>query len=229
MPSGLASLVLQASAPFTVMLAGIFLREHITARQATGIAVAVLGLAAIAFYRSQVAALLPVILTLAGALGWALGNICSREARAPKPMQLTMWMAVVPPIPMLALSLIFDGPHRIARSFATLTSWSAWGSVLALLYIAVIAAMVGYGIWNTLLSRNPSSQVAPFAMLVPVIGVLSSWVAFGESISLVEVVAGAAVIGGVLYGSRPPRQRSAEPEQEEDPMTADAVTDNRVS
>jgi O-acetylserine/cysteine efflux transporter len=230
MPSGLASLVLQASAPFTVMLAGVFLREHISARQATGIAVAVLGLAAIAFYRAQVAALLPVILTLAGALGWALGNICSREARAPKPMQLTMWMAVVPPIPMFGLSLLFEGPHRIARSFTTLTSWPAWGSVLGLLYIAVVAALVGYGIWNTLLSRNPSSQVAPFAMLVPVIGVLSSWVAFGEGISLVELIAGAAVIGGVLYGSRPPRRRPQRPEEEEEePAIADAVTDNRVS
>ena len=32
MPSGLASLVLQASAPFTVLLAGIFLRERLTRR-----------------------------------------------------------------------------------------------------------------------------------------------------------------------------------------------------
>ncbi|QDP94839.1 EamA family transporter [Microlunatus elymi] len=205
MPSGLASLVLQASAPFTMLLAGVFLGERISRRQAIGIGAAVLGLAAIAAYRAQVAALLPVILTLAGALGWAIGNVCSREARAPKPMQLTMWMAVVPPIPLLILSLFFDGPGRIARSFSTLTTWDAWGSVLALLYIAVFAALIGYGIWNTLLSRNPSSQVAPFSMLVPVVGVLSSWIAFGEGISLVEVIAGCAVIGGVLYASRPPK------------------------
>ncbi|HEY9291033.1 MAG TPA: EamA family transporter [Microlunatus sp.] len=203
MPSGLASLVLQASAPFTMLLAGFLLRERISRRQAIGICVAVLGLAAIAIYRAQVAALLPVILTLAGALGWAIGNVCSRQARAPKPMQLTMWMAVVPPVPMMILSLIFDGPDRIARSFTTLTDPKAWISVLALLYIAVFAAVIGYGIWNTLLSRNPSSQVAPFSMLVPVIGVLSSWIAFGEGISLVELIAGAAVIGGVLFASRP--------------------------
>jgi O-acetylserine/cysteine efflux transporter len=225
MPSGLASLVLQASAPFTVMLAGVFLREHISGRQATGIAVAVLGLAAIALYRSQVAALLPVILTLAGALGWALGNICSRQARAPKPMQLTLWMAVVPPVPMFVLSLLFEGPGRIGRSFSTLTSWSAWASVFALLYIAVVAALVGYGIWNTLLSRNPSSQVAPFAMLVPVIGVLSSWVAFGERISAVEVIAGAAVIGGVLYGSRPPRRPRTPDHPDAEELTARAVAE----
>jgi O-acetylserine/cysteine efflux transporter len=218
MPAGLASLVLQASAPFTVMIAAIWLHERISRRQAIGIGVAVLGLAAIAVYRAQVAALLPVVLTLAAALGWAIGNVCSRQARAPKPMQLTMWMSVVPPVPMLVLSLIFEGPQEIITSFTTLTSWAAWSSVIGLLYIAVAAALIGYGIWNTLLSRNPSSQVAPFALLVPVIGVLSTWVAFGEAISLVELIAGAAVIGGVLFGSRPPKT-PAEPE----PLLAEAV------
>jgi O-acetylserine/cysteine efflux transporter len=212
MPGGLASLVLQSSAPFTVMLAAAVFGERISRRQAIGIGVAVLGLASIAFYRAQVAALLPVVLTLAAGLGWAIGNVCSREARAPKPLHLTMWMAVVPPIPMFALSLLMDGPHRIVTSFSTLTSWSAWESVLAVLYIVVCAALIGYGIWNTLLSRNPSSHVAPFAMMVPIIGVLSSWIVFGEQVSIVEVVAGAAVIAGVLYASRPARVVPPEPE-----------------
>jgi len=214
MPSGLASLVLQASAPFTVLLAAFAFRERISRRQAIGVGIAVLGLAAIAIYRSQVAALLPVLLTLAGGLGWAIGNVCSREARAPKPLQLTLWMAVVPPIPMFALSMIMDGPHKIASSFTTLTTWSAWESVFGLLYIVIAAALVGYGIWNTLLARNPSSSVAPFSMLVPIIGVLSSWVAFGEGVPLVELIAGVAVIGGVLYASRPARSRIPAPDPE---------------
>src|SRR3954452_17874452 len=72
MPSGLASLVLQPSAPFTVLLAGVFLREPLTRRQVAGIVIAVGGLAAIAAHLGQTAALLPVVLTLCGALGWAI-------------------------------------------------------------------------------------------------------------------------------------------------------------
>src|SRR6478752_9027972 len=106
MPSGLASLVLQASAPFTVLLAGIFLRERLGPRQIAGIVIAVAGLAAIAVHRGQTAALLPVVLSLCGALGWAIGNVCSRQARAPKPLHLTLWMSTVPPIPMLTVALI---------------------------------------------------------------------------------------------------------------------------
>jgi O-acetylserine/cysteine efflux transporter len=151
-----------------------------------------------------VAALLPVVLTLCAALGWAFGNVCSRQARAPKPLHLTLWMSIVPPLPMLVLSLLFEGPQRIAGALRTSLTPEALPSVLGLLYIVVIATGLGYGIWNVLLSRHPSSVVAPFSMLVPVVGVLSSWLFFDELPDLVELVAGVAVVGGVLYASRPP-------------------------
>src|SRR5690349_22748161 len=78
MPTGLASLVLQASAPFTVLLGAVFLRERLSARQGIGIGLAVAGMVAIAVSRAQEAALLPVVLTLVGALGWAVGNLANR-------------------------------------------------------------------------------------------------------------------------------------------------------
>jgi O-acetylserine/cysteine efflux transporter len=201
MPSGLASIVLQASAPFTVVIAGIWLRERITRQQAIGIAIAVLGLSAIAFHRAQVAALLPVVLTLCGALGWAIGNVSTRKAQAPNALHLTLWMSVIPPLPMLALSLLVEGPQRIGESLATAFTLEALPSVLGLLYVVVIATLVGYGIWNGLLKRYPSSTVAPFSMLVPVVGVFASFVAFGETIDVPEAIGGGAVILGVLVAS----------------------------
>lgn len=207
MPAGLASLVLQASAPFTVLLAGIFLAERITRRQVIGVLLAVAGLGAIAVHRGETAALLPVLLTLAGALGWAIGNLCSRQAAAPNPFHLTLWMSVIPPVPMLAVSLLVEGPQRIATAMTTLISWEALPAISGLLYIILVATVLGYGIWNGLLARYPSSSVAPFSMLVPIVGVLSSWAMFGERIDAVEAVAGAAVLAGVLIGSLPFRLR----------------------
>jgi O-acetylserine/cysteine efflux transporter len=201
MPSGLASIVLQASAPLTVVIAGVWLRERMSPRQAVGIAMAVLGLAAIAAHRAQVAALLPVVLTLCGALGWAIGNVSTRKAQAPNALQLTLWMSVIPPVPMLALSLWLEGPARIGESVATAFTLDALPAVLGLLYVVVVATLIGYGIWNGLLKRYPSSTVAPFSMLVPVVGVFASWLAFGEIIDLTEVIAGGAVVAGVLVAS----------------------------
>jgi O-acetylserine/cysteine efflux transporter len=211
MPSGLASLVLQASAPFTVLIAGVWLGERVTRRQAVGIAVAVLGLAVIAVHRAQVAALLPVVLTLCGALGWAFGNVCSRQARAPRPLHLTLWMSVVPPVPMVVLSLVVEGPDRVLTALRTAPTLAALPAVLGLLYIVVVATLLGYGLWNGLLSRHPSSVVAPFSMLVPVVGVLSSWLLLGEVVDLTELLAGVTVVAGVLFASRPPRTTSTTP------------------
>jgi O-acetylserine/cysteine efflux transporter len=218
MPSGLASLVLQASAPATVVIAAFWLRERITRRQAIGIGVAVLALAVIAVHRAQVAALLPVVLVLCGALGWGLGNVAVRRAAAPDPLRLTLWMSVVPPIPMLALSLAVEGPGRVGRSLATVGTLDALPSVVGLLYVVLVATVLGYGLWTRLLAAYPSSTVAPFSMLVPVVGVLASWAAFDEVPDAVEVVAGVAVVGGVLYASRAPRRgRPATPAVPETP------------
>jgi O-acetylserine/cysteine efflux transporter len=222
MPSGLASLVLQASAPFTVLLAGVFLRERLTRRQVAGIVIAVGGLAAIAAHLGQTAALLPVVLTLCGALGWAIGNVCSRQAHAPKPLHLTLWMSTVPPIPMLTVALIVEGPARIGASLTSAFSLAALPSVLGLLYIVLIATVLGYGLWNRLLSNYPSSTVAPFSMLVPVVGVISSWLIFGETFDAAEIVAGAAVIGGVLVGSLPTRRPTV-------PVSSEPVSSEPVS
>lgn len=209
MPSGLASLVLQASAPLTVIIAGVWLRERLSRRQGIGIGAAVLGLGTIAVHQAQTAAILPVVLTLCGALGWAIGNVCSRQAQAPKPLHLTLWMSVIPPIPMWIASVIFEGPGQIGPALTGAFTAAALPSVLGLLYVVIVATVVGYGIWNTLMGRHSSSAVAPFSMLVPVFGVLSSWVAFGELIDPVEAVAGAVVVGGVLFAGR--SVRAADP------------------
>ena len=55
MPAGLASLVLQASAPFTILLAAGFLGERLTPRRALGVGIAVAGLALIGASQARAA------------------------------------------------------------------------------------------------------------------------------------------------------------------------------
>ncbi len=208
MPTGLASLVLQSSAPFTVVLAGLLLGERLTGRQAAGVGLAVAGLAGIAVHRAGLeggATLLPVLLTLCGGLGWAFGNLCNRQARPARPFRLMLWMTVVPPLPMLAVSLAAEGPARIGASLTTLDTRQGLLALAGLLFTVVVATLGGSGIWTALMSRHPSGTVAPFSMLVPVVGTASSWLLFGERTPLVELACGALVVAGVLFGSRPPR------------------------
>jgi drug/metabolite transporter (DMT)-like permease len=210
MPTGLASLVLQASAPFTVLLGAALLRERISARQGVGIALAVLGLAAIAVARAQTAALLPVLLTLVGALGWAFGNLASRLAAPPNPLHLTLWMSVVPPVPLLVASWAVEGPAAGWDALRAAFTPTGVPGLLAVAYIALLATVVGSGIWTTLMRRHPAGVVAPYSLLVPVVGMGLAALVLGERPSGVELVAAAVIVGGVLLGTpRIPRRAPA--------------------
>lgn len=200
MPTGLASLVLQSSAPFTVVLGALLLREHVSRRQAIGIGVAVLGMVLIGWDRAQNATLIPVVLTLLAGLGWAFGNLGNRLAKSDSPMTLMLWMTVVPPVPMLALSAVVEGPstgwHALADSFGS----QGWPGLVALAYIVIPATIVGSGLWSILMSRNPAGLVAPFSLLVPVVGIAGAWAFLDETPSLLALLGGAIVIGGCLGG-----------------------------
>jgi len=201
MPTGLASLVLQASAPFTLVLGALLLRERVSGRQWLGIAIAVAGMALVGFARAQAAAFIPFLLVLAGALGWAFGNLSSRLAKPPNPLHLTLWMSVVVPVPMLALSLAFEGPGRVASSLATAFTVTAVPAWVGLAYTCVVGTAVGSGIWTWLLARHPAGVVAPFSMLVPVAGILTAFLVLGEVPGWLELAGGVVVVAGVLVGS----------------------------
>lgn len=201
MPAGLASLVLQASAPFTVLLGAVLLRERLTPLQVAGILVAVGGLTVVGWYRFENAALLPFLLTLAGAFGWALGNICNRQARTVEPLKLTFWMSVVPPVPMLLVSLVVEGPAQIAASFEGLGTRTGVLALVGLAYTALIGTIAGSGVWSWLMARHPAGIVAPFSLLVPVVGMSAAWVVLGQAVSVTELGGAVLIVGGVLLGS----------------------------
>jgi O-acetylserine/cysteine efflux transporter len=218
MPTGLASLVLQASAPFTVLLGAVFLRERLSRRQGVGIGLAVAGLVAIAVGRAQDAALVPVLLTLVGALGWAVGNVANRlavrdAAAAVNPMHLVLWMSVVPPLPLLVASWATDGPAAWRDAAAVALSSAGLPGLGALAYIVVLGTVVGSGIWTALMRRHPAGVVAPYSLLVPVVGIGLAALVLGERPSALEMVAAGVIVGGVLLGT-PGRRSVAAPEPE---------------
>jgi O-acetylserine/cysteine efflux transporter len=231
MPAGLASLVLQASAPFTVLLGAVFLRERLSARQGAGIGLAVAGLVAIAVSQAQAVgdsgALLPVVLTLLGALGWAVGNVANRLAMrdapgAVNPMHLVLWMSVVPPVPLLAASWVTEGPAAWRDAAAVALGPDGLPGLAALAYIVVFGTLVGSGIWTALMRRHPAGVVAPYSLLVPVVGIALAAAALGERPGVVELVAAAVIVGGVLLGTprRGPAGSESGPESGSEPGPA---------
>ncbi|EKT84620.1 amino acid ABC transporter [Rhodococcus opacus M213] len=196
MPTGLASLVLQSSAPFTVVLGAVLLRERLRPTQVCGLLVAMAGMTVIGWDRAQHAALLPVALTLLAGLSWALGNIGNRKAASDQPMRLMLWMCVIPPLPMLALSFGVEGPSAGWDSLTSSLDGNGPLALAGLAYIVILGTVAGSGLWTALLSRYPAGMVAPFSLLVPIVGIGASWLVLHEEPSILSLIGGAVVIAG---------------------------------
>jgi O-acetylserine/cysteine efflux transporter len=204
MPPGLAALVLQAQVIFTVLIAAGVLRELPTPTQAVGVLIGAVGLAVVAAGRGGHVTAVALALCLLAALSWGIGNVVSRASGVRTGLSLTIWSAVVVPVPQLALSLAVDGPAAVGDALASF-SWQAGVSTL---YTAGLASLVGYGVFNTLLSRNPSASVVPWVLLAPVVAMASAWLLLDQRPNAAELTGGAVLIVGVLVAMRPPRAAS---------------------
>ena len=135
-----------------------------------------------------------LLVAVGAALSWATGNVIARGVKpGTNGVQMTVWSALVVPIPMVALSTLIDGPAEVAHAITHPT----WGVVASVVYTAGLASLVGYVIWNSLLARFPASQVAPFSLLVPPVGVLSAWIVLGDRPSIAELIGGVLLLIGV--------------------------------
>ncbi|HFP9382226.1 TPA: O-acetylserine/cysteine exporter [Raoultella planticola] len=200
MPAGLASLVLQAQAFFTIILGAFAFGERLQGKQLAGIALAIFGILVLveASLSGQHVPVVGFMLTLAAALSWACGNIFNKKimSRAEKPqiMSLVVWSALIPVLPFMLASWAIDGPQTMVASLIHIDMLT----VLSLLYLAFIATIVGYGIWGSLLGRYETWRVAPLSLLVPVVGMASAALLLGETLNGLQLL-GAVLIMAGLY------------------------------
>ena len=176
MPPGLASVIVQSQALFTIVFAALALGERPTRRQGIGMAVALGGLAAIATTVGTNLTLGGLLLTLVSPISFGIGNVLLKRLPPVDMLRLTVWLSLMPPLPALALSILMDGP----TGFLTALTHASWTALLAALYLGLVATTLGYALWGRLLRRYSAALVTPFALLVPFVAAWSSSVAFGE-------------------------------------------------
>ncbi|MFM0293520.1 MULTISPECIES: EamA family transporter [Paraburkholderia] len=193
MPAGLASLVLQAQAFFTLIFAATFLHERFRLPNVVGLVIAAGGLAVIGLQGGHAMTLAGFVLTLCAACSWALGNIVTKKVGKVDLVGLVVWGSLIPPLPFFALSYAFEGPQRIVAALSGISAMS----IFAIVYLAFIATLIGYGLWSRLLSRYPASQVAPFSLLVPIVGLASASLFLDEQLSAAQIAGALLVMAGL--------------------------------
>ncbi|MGK4441712.1 EamA family transporter [Yersinia proxima] len=199
--AGIASLVLQFGAFFTMVLGAFLFHENLSKYQYIGIFVALLGLTSIIFISDGSVTFIGLAMVLCGAVVWGLVSIIIKKSDTKQVFSFLVWSSLFSPIPLFILSYLFNGPSgftELAIHFNTTTLFS-------ILFQVYPNTLFAYWVWNSLLTKYPVSVVAPLSLLVPIFGMLGSVMIFNESIPSGKIIAMVFIISGLiigLYGKR---------------------------
>jgi O-acetylserine/cysteine efflux transporter len=208
---GLASLVVQMQAFFTIGLAMLVTGEKVRGHQLAALALAAAGLGWLMIHTNADATPLGLGLVLAAALGWAGGNIVARGAGQVNMVAYVVWSSLFAAPALFALALVMEGPQAVLAGIrhADAATWAA------VLWQAAGNSLFGYAAWGWLLARHPAATVSPLSLLVPVFGMGASAALLHEPLTAWKLTAGVLVLGGLALNTLWPRLeglwRRAEP------------------
>jgi O-acetylserine/cysteine efflux transporter len=226
-PVGLASLVIMAQVFFTILLAWLLLGERPRRVEIIGAAVAFAGMAAIGSERLAGASFAPFLLVILAAFFWALGNVLAKTVGKVDMLAFTIWSSLAAPAPLVALSLSVEGPSGLVR-----LAHPGWKLIVCVLVVSYAGTVFGDGVWARLLAHYSAAMVTPFALLVPVVGMVAGSFLFGEILRPPELLGGLLVMAGLALnvgGDWMLRRRSAMPRSVRARLRGDAPANRRWS
>lgn len=194
---GLASLLMQSQVFFTIVLAMIWRKESIAPLQVAALALAGIGIGLIGWRTigqgDASATGTGFMLVIGAALAWSIANQVVKGAGRVDMLRFMVWCSVFAVPPLLLLALWADTPATLlaAVSHATPLAW------LAVLWQAVGNTLIGFGVWNWLLTRYPATTVAPLSLLVPVFGMSAAAIILGEPLPAWKLLAATLIIAGL--------------------------------
>lgn len=201
-PVGLASVIVQSQALFTIGFAVIAFRERPTPRQAVGIGIATIGLLMICGTVGYDFSVNAFAVLMISPVSFAIGNLLLRGARAVPMFDLFAWLCLASAVPLFALTLLDNGP---GPTWQALAHMSLTGLV-CMLVLGGISTSIAYWLWGRLLRDYAAAQVVPFALLVPFVGSAASSIVFGERFGPLRLAGMVTVVGGIavmLLAKRP--------------------------
>jgi drug/metabolite transporter (DMT)-like permease len=189
-PAGVAALLVGSIPIWMALFDRVAFGRRLRGSAYVGFALGFLGLAFLVdpFGEGSVDRLGAVAIVL-GAGTWAAGSLYSRGAPLPRR-----------PLVSAGLASLCGGVLLVIASFATGEYRDAVFSTEALLavgYLIVVGSFAGFTAYVWLLQVAPTSLVATYAYVNPIVAVVLGWALLGEEITLQMAVAGAAVVVSV--------------------------------
>jgi len=183
----------QTYIPMAVLLAMFLMKEQVGWKTLTATFLAFLGVLVVGFDPLVLKQTDVLAITLVSALFQALGSIYQRGIRGIGVLNFQAWTALIALPVLLAVSLLTEQDQMETLKTA---QWQNWAAVA---YSAVMASMVGHGLFFFLVQRHPVTSVMPYLQLTPVLAVIFGVLIWGDRPGPRLLLGGAMVILGILF------------------------------
>lgn len=194
--AGLASLLSQTHVFFTILLAMFWLNEWPNKQNWISIIIASAGICLIiSQVEGTVSTFYGLGVILLSAFFWSISNIATRKTSHLNIIHLTLWMNIIPPLPLLGLSWYLYGGAPLIESLTDLSV----RTIFSVLYATFLSGVAGYCIWGFLLRTYPTSTVIHFSLLTPVSAMLFGFLLLNEVPDPLSLIGAGLIFSGLLF------------------------------
>ncbi|MBN9390891.1 MAG: DMT family transporter [Chloroflexi bacterium] len=191
--AGIASVLGNTQALFTLLLAGLFLGEPVTRLKMAALGLGLAGIGLISgpvLLSSDFFGFLGTVTALASSLGAAIGNVVIKRMHPENSLlAVTAWQLILGSLPLLAFSTLTEQQ--------TAFNWT-WAFAGELIFLALAGTSLTTALWYWLIQRAEVGRLSLFFFLVPGFGLGLAFVFFGESLSWLEVAGIVVIISGLV-------------------------------
>ena len=195
-PTGLAALLIAVTPLWFLVLDSLLLGDHhISQRGKIGLALGIAGIVVLIWPELRSPASIGhrelwwSLALLAGSFTWALGSVLSKKWQSADPFSATAWQVTFAGLANLVFAIFFERLSDV--------TWTARG-VGAIFYLVVCGSWIGYTAYIWLLQHVPTSKVATYAYVNPVVAVFLGWLVLHERIDHFIVLGTAVVVASVV-------------------------------
>ena len=186
------AITIQLVAPFSLIMAVVFLKETIRWKRIVGLVLAFIGVMVLGFDPIVFDHLPSAMLVATAALCMAGGIVLMRQAIGIGAMQMQAWIALFSFPILLGFSFVFEeGQVQQVMNVN-------WEAILALLFTVVATTIVAHGTWYYLLQKYPISVLTPYGLLAPLFGVCFGVFLYDEPLTWKFILGGGITLAGVL-------------------------------
>ena len=186
------AILLQSYVPMAALLAWWLRGERFHWRTGAAIALSFLGVLVLGFDPVVLHSPAALLMMLVSAFFLALGTVLMRGLTGHDLFSQQGWTAVIGVLPLCVVSLAIEPD---ARASVMQASWIGWGGVV---YSAIVASLIGHGLYYSLVQRHPVATITPFLLVTPVLATGLGIMILGDQPGPRLWLGGAMVLGGVL-------------------------------